>query len=504
MPSSGRTWLASFLLAACGGGADLGEPCGSPSACDDGLQCLAHVCVPRCERHTDCGDGHICRSDGVCEAVDSEIGELCEREVDCAPGQACHLLDEDLDGDGLLTASCQPEVSGGVLDDPCRDDDDCRTGTCVIGRCVDLCLTELDCPETHLCTSMPREIPGDLVGGTANASFFGCLPARGTIRYDVPIVAPYQRFFLPVPGTAQAVAMVATVEDPAQLVGAALVESPAGDVLYELPFTRDEYFANALRHDVMPGVATLLIPQVPGQLEAGAYAVEIGSYLGSPQVPGTEVPDVEIIYKLDPAVTLDLHFHFLDLSDHPCSGGVTGAASAATSVQFQDVYLRELNLIFARAGVVVDRDNGVTYEDILDRPDLDGLDVSRLGDLLELAETPGGMHVFFVRSIAPAGLQALAGGPPAPPGVPGTRASGVVVAMDTLCYRPDWARLARITAHEIARALGLHRTIEPDRHVDPIEDSDFDPSNLMHFSDLGGDELSDDQRAILRGSAALR
>ena len=42
-----------------------------------------------------------------------------------------------------------------------------------------------------------------------------------------------------------------------------------------------------------------------------------------------------------------------------------------------------------------------------------------------------------------------------PPGRAGTPASGVAIAMDTLCYR-DWAKLARITAHEIAREFGAN------------------------------------------------
>jgi hypothetical protein len=502
---AGVVVAVSLWLAGCGGGAGIGERCDSVSDCAGDLQCLDHVCVPRCIRHTDCGDGHFCAASGICELSVKRDGEACTAEVECAPGQSCQLDEKDLDGDGFLTSACRPENTGGVLGDGCEDDADCRTGTCVIGRCVDVCRDEgeddLDCPEDHHCTTIPRELPD----GPAVAAFYGCLPARDNIAYEVPIRGEYARFFLPVPGTARSVAMIATIDDPTQLVGAARIESPTGELLYTLPFSREEYFDNPLRHTPTAGVSTLLIPQSPDeQLLPGAYVVEIGSYIDI-HTPGTEQPKVQIVYKLGDAVHLDLHFHFLDLADHPCASRMDGVADATTaqgSLQFQNVYLRELNLIFAKAGIVFDREQA-DYVDLPDRPDLDGLDQSRLGQLLSLSTQKGGIDVYFVRSISPAGLQALAGGPPVPPATPGTHASGVAIAADTLCYA-SWETLARITAHEIARALGLSRSIEPDRYVDPISDSGFDMSNLMHFSEQGGSELSPGQSEILRLSPALR
>ena len=93
-------WLfaALPLLSACGGGADIGEPCDRLADCADSLQCLGHTCVPRCTRHTDCGDGHQCQPDGVCVLVDTAVGETCEREVDCGPGQSCLVLCGECEG----------------------------------------------------------------------------------------------------------------------------------------------------------------------------------------------------------------------------------------------------------------------------------------------------------------------------------------------------------------------------------------------------------------------
>ncbi|MCA9678471.1 MAG: hypothetical protein KC464_25820 [Myxococcales bacterium] len=495
------TWTAS----GCQGGADLGAACETQSDCADELQCFDGVCVPQCTRHTDCGDGHICRADGVCEVVESTVGHACDREMDCGPGQACVLDAEDIDGNGLLTSSCQLEAPGGVLDSTCRADADCRMGTCVIGRCVSLCVADEDCPVSHRCTIMPREL-----SPTETASFYGCLPARGNIVYDIPFTLPYQRFFLPVPGRARSVALVAEIDDPAQLVGVGSVKAPDGTELYVLPPSADsdEYFANPVRSFPTPAVSTLVLPQTAEDdaLVPGAYQIELGSYRGIPEPQGTDVPRVTAIYKLDDTATLDVHFYFLDLADHPCVDEMGGETLDATSAQvatggFQTEFLRELNVIFARAGIVV---GNVTYEDVAPkRPDLDGLDASRLGDLLALSNRDGGASVFFTRTISPAGLQTLAGGPPGPPGVAGTRASGIAVSAATLCYR-SWTQLARTTAHELARSLGLQRSVEPDGHLDALIDTDDTPQNLMYFSESGGTNLSLGQRQVLRVSPAMR
>ena len=52
--------MSTLLMAAgaCGGnGRELGESCDTTGECSDDLQCLAQVCVPRCQGHIDCGDG---------------------------------------------------------------------------------------------------------------------------------------------------------------------------------------------------------------------------------------------------------------------------------------------------------------------------------------------------------------------------------------------------------------------------------------------------------------
>ena len=111
--------------------------------------------------------------------------------------------------------------------------------------------------------------------------------------------------------------------------------------------------------------------------------------------------------------------------------------------------------------------------------------------------------MFFVRTLSPIGLQAV-GPNPGPAGLAGTRRSGIVIGVDTLCYR-TWRQLARLTAYEIARYMGLYNNVGIDpAHIDPIADTDSTSTNLMFYSELGGTVLSEGQKQILRRSAVLR
>ena len=122
--------------------------------------------------------------------------------------------------------------------------------------------------------------------------------------------------------------------------------------------------------------------------------------------------------KLDSSVILDLHFYFLNFEDHPCSAQFGTPARSTrpprpTSSFFQTDFLATLRSIFSSGGVAL---GTLTYEDLLDSPDLDGLDIANAGELLKLGTHPVGVNVFFVRSMSPAGLQAY-GPNPGPAGL---------------------------------------------------------------------------------------
>ena len=104
--------------------------------------------------------------------------------------------------------------------------------------------------------------------------------------------------------------------------------------------------------------------------------------------------------------------------------------------------------------------------------------------VLKLGKYATGINVFFVRSLSPAGIQAYAPNP-GPAGVAGSRQSGIVIGLDTLCYR-SWDQLARLTTHELARYMGLYHNVELATTTHPawrdqIDDSNDDKANVMAY-----------------------
>lgn len=510
------TVIFMIAMAGCpGGDGGIGERCDSHGDCDGTLQCVSDVCVPRCQRAPECGDGYSCGSDGLCRLATGQAGDACTSEVDCAPGLSCQFL-PSLDDEGNLLASCTAQNAGRPAGATCTEDSECRNGTCALGHCADLCTHTRDCTASQACMQVPR-VTDEIAASPSPAPMFGgCLAAQGNIVFPIEIDGPAQEILLPVPSGAHHASLVFSVEDSTQRVGALSVTSPSGDVVYRACESAvigtscspeeelTQYYENPVRHQPLPGQSVLAMPSTPSvPLEAGAYRVRASTFRPN-GTPGAGIPNVTAVVRIDSAVILDVHFHFLDLEDHPCESNTGGMkldeATAAAEPFFQTEFLGALRGIFARAGIAI---GAITYHNVVGHPDLDALDVVDASRLLALGTLADGINVFFVRTLSPVGLQAF-GPSPGPAGLGGTRQSGVVIGADTLCYR-TWPHLARLTAHEIARYMGLHRNVEPDaRFADGIADSDESPNNLMFFSEKGGIDVSPGQADILTRSPVLR
>ncbi|KAB2898067.1 MAG: hypothetical protein F9K40_11875 [Kofleriaceae bacterium] len=493
--SIGAIALTIAQVACTGGGAGIGERCDTSADCASGLQCLDGQCLPRCLHHIECGDGFVC-DDGQCKAVAAGENEPCDSELDCGPGLTCRLRQQLSSPPGI----CQRHTTAGVPGASCATDFDCRGGACMLGHCLDLCADASECPPRWACAAVPR-VTDDAI--TLLGNFNACLPGSGTLTYEIPLDETVQepRVMVAVPSSAVAMSVVMEVADPFQRIGATHVEAPDGRQIYELPLDRETYFRNRLRHDPAPGVSAFKIPSRPDEpLQAGAYAVSLGVFADAGGEP-SRARRLRVIEKLGLGAALDLHFYFTDLDDHPCAdsiGAVLDAAGARDSAAFQTEFVAELRALLSRAFAT----GATTYEDVVDHPELAGLVRERAGELFELNTHDHGVAIFFVRSIAPAGMQIIVGGTPGAP-LPGTRGSGVAVSLEAMCYR-DWRTLARQTAHAVARQLGLFRNIEPDGGVDPIDDTPATIDNLMHFSEFGGTTLTPGQVEVLRASPAVQ
>lgn len=489
--------VAALGVACSGGDGTVGTTCGSSSDCADSLQCVAGLCVPRCDRGPDCGDGYACAADGSCVAATGEAGDACAAETACAAGLACVLDDTDRDGDGALAASCSGDRATGPAGAACASDDDCRNRTCALGHCVDLCREDRDCGDGMGCTTIPRIEAPDA------PTFLGCLPTTGSLTWRIPVAAPRADLLLPVPATARSATLSMAIDAPGQRVGAAAVTAPDGTRWYTTPLTEADYFANPIRHKAAEERAVLALPGSPDlDLVAGAYPITVSSFRFLDQT-GTVAPEVWATIKLDDGDRLDLHYVFLDLAEQPCAAqdGETldAVTAAATGSAFQG-YLTTLRQLLARLGVDL---GTVTYADLRDRPEYDSLRADELTGLLRFGDSTGGVTVFVVRTMAPVGTSAMVDGTPGFPFDVGGGPGGVAVAVDAVCTR-GWDVLARTTAHAVARHLGLSRNREPRGQLDPIADSDGSSANLMFYAELGGIDLSIGQRDILRRSPVLR
>ena len=493
-------WL--LLLASCGG-AGLGDRCDVTNDCGARLQCVSGLCRPLCERAPDCGDGYACNNDGVCVEATGDRGDLCTSEVECKPGLACELSD----GATPLAGSCLDENSGHPAGASCNADGDCRDHTCAMGRCVDLCNDTRDCGIGMACTHIPRV--------EANGKMFaGCLQATGSLAWDptanLSVHGASETVRLAVPEAAQSVSVTMHVDDPNQMVGVINVLAPDGSIM--LDFSHGPY-GDPVRHRPALGQSVLAMPStLDTPFSPGMYTLVVRS-LSAPfdeDSIGTATPVVTAVAKLDSSVILDLHFFFLNLEDHPCAqafdGGMLNAKVAVTGETFQGQFVEALRSDVASSGVAL---GTLTYEDVLDHPDLDGPALANVNDLLKLGTHSVGINVFFVRSMSPAGVQAF-GPNPGPAGLASTSTpdgglqSGVIISLDSLCNE-SWQEVARLTTHELARYMGLYDNVELDGNEDPILDSDDSPANLMYFSEAGGGvTLSTNQRLILGRSPVLR
>ena len=521
----GSRWFMMMLvaLAGCpGGGGGIGDACGGNDDCDGALQCLNSRCVPRCRRAPECGDGFACDQDGLCQPATGQAGEPCESEVECAAGLSCQIDGAETDSNHRPQSHCAAQNATHPAGAACSDNADCRNGTCALGHCVDLCRQIRDCAAGTNCVNIPSEL-GD------GAVFAGCLPTQGVLTWSIPVSRPSAEVLLPVPDVARSAELVMSVDDLSQKVGASSVLSPSGFRIYNLPCSpnvppcapddaRAQFFDNVVRHQPDFGQSVLAMPSNPAvALETGKYRIEVSSFQAN-DAPGSAIPQVTAVVQLGSSGTLDLHFFFLALDDHPCAamtdGATLSAGTAQSAAYFQDDYLGELRRVIGSAGLSLGEP---TYDTILDHPELDGLDLADAGSLFALGRFATGVNVFFVRSLSPAGVQAF-GPNPGPAGLGGTRQSGIVIALDTLCYR-DWAAVARLTAHELARYMGLYHNVELETPAhptwrDPISDSDDASTNLMYFSEHAepttgaglsvGSDLSTGQRQILTRSAVLR
>ena len=280
----------------------------------------------------------------------------------------------------------------------------------------------------------------------------------------------------------------------------ATITTPAGVVVFEAGMTTTN------RSDAFAHVSTTLVPVNPDvSVEAGEWEFV---FFGSASANAT----IDAVFRLDGSPssgTLDVNLHFVGLD-------VLDASTAADDADFQAV-LDGVASIYSSAGVTLGERQ---YFDV-DDDAFSVLTTSAVGsdELLTLLERHTAdrdnraVNLFFVADIedptSSASLLGVSGGVPGPPGLHGTKRSGVAINMANYIAAVEsqegladaQAEVELIVAHELGHFLGLFHTTEANGAAlpgglngqDPLsdtavcpDDADSDGNGILSSSECSG------------------
>ncbi len=321
----------------------------------------------------------------------------------------------------------------------CSVDADCNQGICAMGTCSLLCETKMDCAQVNQCTAWE---------GVST-----CVPVNGTRVQKLPL-SENNEFSVSVPD--QSTGMVLAAQNNSNIV--------------EIP-----QFAHPDALKGASGIISVLKPNM------GTYSGRV-----------SQRSKVSAVFKFGTSATVDVQLSVADLEAHPCIPGQIDTLHPLRN-QTLATYWLALKSIMSNAGVEL---NLVKSTELLSRDHLASVGHTRLEALFSNANADKGLFpIVLVRSLLPSGVQAMT---MRYPGLPPTldKSTGVAVSMDTLCYRNPH-RLARATAHQIARYMGVPHNVNPEGIEDNIADTTDSVTNLLHFGENGGTNVSPTQIEML-------
>jgi hypothetical protein len=492
--------------------------CADRSTCRAGYQCWNGGCVPACTADDECGRSFQC-VDGQCApypgapagapcgdasecstrlCLDGKCALACERDAACPSDQTCVPTRTD-----ALVLSCAPRRGTAANAVACAKDADCDRGACLLGVCVEVCATTSDCHGAGLLCAAS----GLTLSSTGEfAPLRGCLPATGTLAFDLP-----GGEHIPMPGHARSMAIF--VKEPnfdmSQLVGLTELLDPTGAAIYSQPSTEDQFYALDIRYIPDNASSTMLVPNSP------AITLAPGPYLPTAAASsfGRRV-ETRVYLKLSTQSLstgrAPLNFYLTDLSSN-CSGSALTVSNGANRLSNT---ISRIKTIFAGASIDIP---DVTFRGangaltVVRAATTGGQDPGDLEAVLKTATsnqpTTVGMDVTIVRSITDpqgnqVGILGIAGGIPSSP-ILGTPHSGAIVSMDTLCLLGA-SGFAETTAHEIGHTLGLFHNVESSGRVDPLPDTSGSRQNLMYWEENGGYAISAQQGQVMRNDPKVR
>lgn len=445
----------------------------------------------------------------------------CARDEDCDEG-ACRAAPSFTVTDlAPLPLECGALSAGTADGSACRTRSGCDRGLCVLaGTCVRPCVTDRDCDDRERCRTMYVPTSSEAMQTVSACAALIAAPA------DVRVAGPEPGPSLPgaeavadvLPDLAPGALVVWTADDATTPFIEAIRTNDAPPALLFDAFAGggldDPAPAWAVAVTTVTDMVTLLYPNGPSTpASPSGFQVELSS-------EGASRTERYLVQREGSAGILDVDAYLVGGGGWRSPSGAVPAelvrafddarvAFSAAGVTLGEVRVHEVVGELRRRYQILEGASG-----ILGNPE-------ELPDLYRLsagANRPS-VHIFFVRMID--GALGIASGIPGPHVLPGTGASGVAIAVDSI--PPE--ELGLVMVHEMGHFIGLFHTSELDGSVsDPFPDTeecrtdrDLDGdgfllpeecegagSDLVMFWAGTGARISPEQGALMRRAYFMR
>lgn len=491
-------------------------------------------CVLACDGATADRSGASCESDRACEAL------VCAADLVHAGA--------DLDAMPLHCAEPQNARAPGKA---CERAQDCEHKLCLLaGACARACRDEDDCSEGQRCQRVYARVDSERLATASACVDHVNLPEDSRIETrELPAALSGGQDRLTLPAfEPQTLYVIEHLDDASWPIPASssrcrpplcAVELRTADDDARVLFARDQLTSDARGPDNPIARGSHVNPVsvwIPNgtrvTAEPRAYQLELeSSQKGTARMTS--------LAREQTGLRLDLNLYYVGAADLRPEGsrGPPLLAAALEEVEriFEpaDIFLGEVRqlsvpgLLPARGSEAAQGEVASGFAQLLSRYQV----LPELPELLRLSAgaANSALDVFFVadiQSTTDADVGGIAGGTPVAFGMHGSPGSGIAIASDMFIVPGRARELGRTLAHEIAHALGLFHTTEPNGVVfDPLPDTPACPlaqdrngsgsldaeecaahggDNLMFSTSDAGDALTTEQCEVLRRALILQ